>query len=122
MPSLDYYWPDVARGAEEAARELDLRVILRGSSYEAEDDRPQLASHRAAGRRRAHHRARMDSPTADRTIEWLAATGVPVVLLERTATVGSHHTVLESVVTTALSAAIAVRHLVSSATERSAWR
>jgi DNA-binding Lrp family transcriptional regulator len=42
VPSLDYYWPDVARGAEEAARELDMRVVLRGSSYESEDDRPQL--------------------------------------------------------------------------------
>ena len=70
VPSLDYYWPDVARGAEEAARELDMRVVLRGSSYETEDDRPQLtrlvermgvdgAHHRAAhGRadRRADHR------------------------------------------------------------------
>ena len=32
----------VARGAEEAARELEMRIVLRGSSYETEDDRPQL--------------------------------------------------------------------------------
>src|SRR5262245_58241866 len=43
VPSLDYYWPDVARGAEEAARELDMRIVLRGSSYDTEDDRPQLS-------------------------------------------------------------------------------
>ncbi len=53
-------------------------------------------------------------PTAGRTIEWLASTGIPVVLVERTATAGPHHAVLESVVTDhALGAAMAVRHLVS---------
>ena len=40
--------------------------------------------------------------------------GIPVVLLERTATVGAHHAVMESVVTDhALGAAMAVRHLTS---------
>ncbi|MBN9374170.1 MAG: DeoR/GlpR family transcriptional regulator, partial [Cellulomonas sp.] len=42
VPSLDYYWPGVVRGAEEAAREYGHKVVLRGSSYESEDDRPQL--------------------------------------------------------------------------------
>jgi DNA-binding LacI/PurR family transcriptional regulator len=115
VPSLDYYWPDVARGAEEAAREVEMRVVLRGSSYETEDDRPQLT-------RLVDHVSvdglvitpRMDAPTSRRTIEWLASTGIPVVLLERTATAGPHHAALESVVTDhAEGAAIAVRHLVS---------
>jgi DNA-binding LacI/PurR family transcriptional regulator len=115
VPSLDYYYPDVARGAEEAARELDMKLVLRGSSYETEDDRPQL------GRLvdRMHVDAliaapRMDAPSSARTLEWLAGLGLPVVLLERTASVGPHHEVLESVVSDhALGAAIAVRHLVS---------
>ncbi len=115
VPSLDYYWPDVARGAEEAARELDMRILLRGSSYDIDDDQPQLA--RLIERMGVDGLViapRMDAPTADRTIEWLAATGVPVVLLERTATVGPYHAVLESVVTDhALGAAMAVRHLTS---------
>jgi DNA-binding LacI/PurR family transcriptional regulator len=115
VPSLDYYWPDVARGAEEAARELDMRVVLRGSSYETEDDRPQLT--RLVEQLSVDGLViapRMDAPTAGRTIEWLAATGIPVVLLERTAAAGPHHAVLESVVTDhALGAAMAVRHLVS---------
>jgi DNA-binding LacI/PurR family transcriptional regulator len=115
VPSLDYYWPDVARGAEEAAREFDMRVVLRGSSYETEDDQPQLA--RLLDRRSVDGLViapRMDAPSAGRTIEWLASTGIPVVLLERTATVGPHNDVLESVVTDhALGAAMAVRHLVS---------
>jgi DNA-binding LacI/PurR family transcriptional regulator len=115
VPSLDYYWPDVARGAEETARELDMRIVLRGSSYETDDDRPQLT--RLVERMNVDGLViapRMDAPTADRTAEWLAATGIPVVLLERTATAGPHHAVLESVVTDhALGAAMAVRHLIS---------
>jgi DNA-binding LacI/PurR family transcriptional regulator len=115
VPSLDYYWPQVAQGAEEAARELDMRVVLRGSSYETIDDRPQLT--RLLDQQGVDAlivAPRMDAPTASRTIEWLARTGLPVVLLERTATAGPHHAVLESVVTDhALGAAMAVRHLVS---------
>ena len=115
VPSLDYYWPNVAQGAEEAARELDMRVILRGSSYETQDDWPQLS--RLVEQQGADAlivAPRMDAPTAKNTIEWLAGSGMPVVLLERTATAGPHHAVLESVVTDhALGAAMAVRHLVS---------
>jgi DNA-binding LacI/PurR family transcriptional regulator len=115
VPSLDYYWPDVARGAEEAARELDLRIVLRGSSYESEDDRPQLTRLvQRIGVDGLVIAPRMDVPSAAETLEWLAGTGIPVVLLERTATVGPHHEVLESVVSDhALGAAMAVRHLVS---------
>jgi DNA-binding LacI/PurR family transcriptional regulator len=113
VPSLDYYWPDVARGAEETARELDLRLVLRGSSYDSEDDRPQLS--RLVDRMNVNGLViapRMDAPTAELTIEWLASTGIPVVLLERTASAGPHHAVLESVVSDhALGAAMAVRHL-----------
>jgi len=115
VPSLDYYWPDVARGAEEAARELGMRIVLRGSSYETEDDQPQLVRLvEQLGVDGLIVAPRMDAPTAGRTIEWLASTGLPVVLLERTATVGPHRAVVESVVTDhALGAAMAVRHLVS---------
>jgi DNA-binding LacI/PurR family transcriptional regulator len=115
VPSLDYYWPDVARGAEEAARELRARIVLRGSSYETDDDRPQLI--RLVEQLSVDGlivAPRMDAPTAERTVEWLAATSMPVVLIERTATVGPHHAVVESVVTDhALGAAMAVRHLSS---------
>ncbi|MGI5151893.1 substrate-binding domain-containing protein [Plantactinospora sp. CA-294935] len=115
VPSLDYYWPDVARGAEEAARELDMRVVLRGSSYDSEDDKPQLE--RLVDRMGVDGliiAPRMDTSTAERTVDWLAREGIPAVLLERTATVGAHHAVMESVVTDhALGAAMAVRHLAS---------
>lgn len=115
VPSLDYYWPEVARGAEEAARELEMRLVLRGSSYETEDDQPQLT--RLVDQLNVDGlivAPRMDAPTTGRTIEWLASVGIPVVLLERTAAAGPRQPVLESVVSDhALGAAMAVHHLVS---------
>jgi DNA-binding LacI/PurR family transcriptional regulator len=114
VPSLDYYWPNVAHGAEGAARELDMRIVLRGSSYELDTDLAQLTRLVDAGVDALIVAPRLDAPTAGHTIEWLAALDRPVVLLERTATAGPHHAVLESVVTDhALGAAMAVRHLVS---------
>jgi DNA-binding LacI/PurR family transcriptional regulator len=113
VPSLDYYWPGVVRGAEEAAREYGHKMVLRGTSYESEDDRPQLQ--RLVDRVGADALViapRLDAPTTDATLEWLSTTGVPTVLVERTATVGPHHAVLESVVSDhALGAAVAVQHL-----------
>ncbi|GIF25583.1 DNA-binding LacI/PurR family transcriptional regulator [Actinoplanes tereljensis] len=112
VPSLDYYYPSVAQGAEEAARELDMRIVLRGSSYESEDDLPQLSRLVEQGAEALIVVPRMDAPTSARTIEWLNDLDIPVVLLERTATGGVHHEYLESVVTDhALGAAMAVRHL-----------
>jgi DNA-binding LacI/PurR family transcriptional regulator len=112
VPSLDYYYPHVARGAEEAARELDLRIVLRGSSYQTEDDRPQLDRLVGQGVDALIVAPRLDAPTSQQTIEWLAGLGIPVVLLERNATAGPHHAHLESVVSDhAQGAGMAVRHL-----------
>ncbi len=115
VPSLDYYWPGVVRGAEEAARDYGHKVVLRGSSYESEDDRPQLERLvDGLGADGLLIAPRLDAPTVDATLEWLAATGVPTVLVERTATVGPHHAVLESVASDhALGATVGVRHLLS---------
>lgn len=115
VPSLDYYWPDVVRGAEAAARGQRFRIRLRGSSYDSTDDRPQLerfvARSGVAGLLIA---PRLESPTIGQTLEWLASTGLPVVLVERQASVGPHHALMESVTTDhALGAAMAVRHLVA---------
>ena len=113
VPSLDYYWPGVVRGAEEAARELGHKVVLRGSSYDSDDDRPQLERLvDGLGADGLLIAPQLDAPSTAATLEWLAATGVPTVLVERSATVGPHHAVLESVVSDhALGAAMAVRHL-----------
>lgn len=113
LPALDRYWPDVVRGAEEAAREQHLQIRLRASSYDAVDERPLLERFVAGGEvagllvTPSH-----EAPTAAATLEWLVATGVPAVLVERQAHIGPHHTPLEAVTTDhALGAAMAVRHL-----------
>jgi DNA-binding LacI/PurR family transcriptional regulator len=113
VPSLDYYWPDVVRGAEEEARLRNLRVILRGSSYEADDDRSQAARLVEQGAEGLVLAPNMAATHAHELTEWLAEARIPAVLVERTATVASHDTAIESVVTDhAEGAAMAVRHLV----------
>lgn len=114
VPSLDYYWPDVVRGAEAAAREAGYRLVLRGSSYEADDDRRQLARLVERGVSALVAAPRLDVPSTDSTLAWLAGLDIPVVLVERDATHRSHRELLESVTTDhALGAMMAVRHLAS---------
>ncbi|MEU4746468.1 substrate-binding domain-containing protein, partial [Actinosynnema sp. NPDC023658] len=113
VPSLDYYWPEVVRGAEEEASGQGLQVLLRGSSYESADDRPQLErlldNEDVCGLIVAPS---LTAPNAETTMEWLSTLDTPVVLVERMATIGPRQVVLESVVTDhALGAAMAVHHL-----------
>jgi DNA-binding LacI/PurR family transcriptional regulator len=114
VPSLDYYWPGVIRGAQRAAAAHGISLVLRGSSYRADDVRPQverLLEHGPmAGLLLAPNMA-ADHTAED--LEWVAATRIPVVLIERTAAIGPMHTALESVTSDhAEGAAIALRHLV----------
>ena len=115
VPSLDYYWPGVARGVEAAARARGLGVVLRGSSYESDDDRPQLerlVQQLGAGGLVAAPRT--DIPTAAATLAWLAGTGIPTVLAERSAAPGPQHAAFDSVLSDhAEGAEAAVRHLVA---------
>lgn len=114
VPSLDYYWPEVVRGAEDEARRLGRRLVLRGSSYESDDDRTQVERLvDQAGTAGLLLVPNMSAPHAPELIEWLAAVEVPVVLIERSATIPPHHDAVESVVSDhTMGAAIAVRHLV----------
>lgn len=113
VPSLDFYWPSVARGAEAAARRRGLRLLLRGDSYDSSDERPALAPLFA-----------MDDvigvgavintlgPHSTDVLEWLAQQTKPTVLIEREAVAGHFHQAVESVVTDhAEGAAVAARHL-----------
>ena len=115
VPSLDYYWPEVIEGAQQEAAKHGLTVVLRGSSYEADDTLPHvdylLNRAHAAGLILAPNMRAAHSAEA---LETLAATGIPIVLVERTATVGPFHTTVESVVSDhSQGAAIAMRHLAS---------
>lgn len=115
VPSLDYYWPGVVRGAEEVARSCGLRVMLRGSSYDSDEDRTQIARLLEHGRVDGLIVApNMTASHAQDTIDWLVGCGVPVVLVEREAVASFRHQPLESVVSDHVTgAAVAVRHLVN---------
>ncbi|MCK0117781.1 substrate-binding domain-containing protein [Isoptericola sp. S6320L] len=113
VPSLDYYWPGVVRGMEDEARRHGLRVVLRGSSYEAADERPALERLAQTENLRGLILApRVDAGHGSQVARWLVDSGIPHVLVEREATLAPHREALESVVSDhALGALMAVHHL-----------
>ena len=84
VPSLDYYWPQIISGARPEAATQDLRLIVRGSVYNAADNQRQV-------------QALLDTQDIDGPIfapdtageagrdllRWLNTQAVPVVLAER---------------------------------------
>lgn len=115
VPSLDYYWPGVARGMEAEAQRRGVHILLRGASYELQDERPVLQrlieESDVTGFILAPN---TDTPHAQDVIQWLADSGRPSVLVERDAAVLPDHLPVESVATDhALGAVLAARHLAS---------
>lgn len=114
VPSLDYYWPEIVRGARAAAPDAGVRIVLRGSSY---DDVADVRRQTAWLLETAGIQGLLIAPPtigdeAARLIDWLAALDIPVVFIERTATVGRYAEHVESVSTDhAFGASLAVRHL-----------
>ena len=113
VPSLDFYWPRVIRGMEQAAREQGAKLLLRGTSYELQDERPVLE-------RMVEHEGvtglvvapNTDTDNAREVMDWLHDSGLPFVLAERDAVCGPDRTPAESVTTDhALGAVLAARHL-----------
>ncbi|MGN9843235.1 substrate-binding domain-containing protein [Nonomuraea sp. H19] len=113
VPSVSYYWPDVIRGVREAAAASGARIVLRGATYRAADERRQLARLvEAVGVDGLLVAPTTTGDDGEELVRWLQGTGVPVVLIERAATVGPYHEAMESVVSDhTFGAAMAVRHL-----------
>ncbi|GMA90525.1 substrate-binding domain-containing protein [Homoserinibacter gongjuensis] len=112
VPSLGYYWPSVVRGAEEEAQRLGYRVVVRGASYELQDERPVLDRLvHGEGVRGLIVAPNTDMPHAREVVAWLADCGVPSVLAERDAT-HPDGTPVESVASDhAFGGVLAARHL-----------
>lgn len=113
VPSLDFYWPSVARGAEAAAKRHGLKLLLRGDSYDSGDERPALAPlfamNEVVGVGAAINTL---GPHSADVLAWLAQQTKPVVLIEREATLGPAQQAVESVVTDhAEGARLAAHHL-----------
>lgn len=114
VPSLDYYWPEIIRGAREAAPAAGVRIMLRGSSYEGVDDvRRQTAwLLETAGIQGLLIAPPTKGEAAAGLIAWLTDLPIPVIFVERAPTVGQYHEHVESVCTDhAFGASLAVRHL-----------
>ncbi|MDR2566373.1 MAG: substrate-binding domain-containing protein [Bifidobacteriaceae bacterium] len=112
-PALDFYWPDVSRAAEAEARRFGLRLMLRGDSYENEDERPALAplfaSESVCGVLAVPN---VEGANAAEVIDWIAGQSLPCVLMEREAAAGADREPVESVVSDhAHGAELAVRYL-----------
>ncbi|GAA2009666.1 substrate-binding domain-containing protein [Microbacterium ulmi] len=113
VPSLNYYWPNVVRGMEQEARRLGYRLLLRGASYELQDERPVLERIVASDDIRGLILApNTDTAHAQDVVQWLAECGLPSVLVERDAVVLPGREPVENVTTDhALGAVLAARHL-----------
>jgi len=115
VPSLNYYWPGVVRGMEAEAARQGMKLLLRGASYELQDERPALErlvhSEGVSGLLVAPN---TETAHAAEVIRWLADSGIPSVLVERDALLMPEGTPVESVTTDhALGAILAARHLAS---------
>ncbi|MFL6114158.1 MAG: substrate-binding domain-containing protein [Catenulispora sp.] len=124
VPSLDYYWPQIIRGARDAAAAAGVRIVLRGSSYDDVDDvRRQTAwLLETIGIQGLLIAPPTLGPAAGQLIAWLAELPVPVTLVERRATVGPFGEHMESVATDhAFGAGLAVRHLAAEGHRRVAF-
>ncbi|MBN9178182.1 MAG: DeoR/GlpR family transcriptional regulator [Microbacterium sp.] len=113
VPSLNYYWPGVIRGMETEARRRGLTLVLRGASYELQDERPVLErlvdEHDVRGFVLAPN---TDTPHAQDVVQWLADSGLPSVFVERDALGGPDRAPVESVTSDhAFGAVLAARHL-----------
>lgn len=120
VPSLDYYWPDIVRGAEEVMRARGGRVLLRGSSYDSLtdlDDVQELAA--TTGVAGVLLAPNTNSPRTPELLEWLRRSEIPTVLVERRVPDILIEPPIDSVVSDhALGARIAVRHLVDAGHRR----
>lgn len=84
VPSLDYYWPPIVAGARSAAAALGVQLQLRGSSYDADEDRRQITrlieAQQVQGLLLAPN---LDGDNADELVGWIGGLPVPTVLVER---------------------------------------
>lgn len=115
VPSLNYYWPGVIRGMEREARDRGCRILLRGASYDLQDERPVLerltATEDLAGLIVAPN---TETAHSQDVIAWLDESDIPFVLVERDAFRMPSAEPVESVTTDhALGGALAARHLVA---------
>ncbi|NYJ37737.1 substrate-binding domain-containing protein [Nocardiopsis aegyptia] len=84
VPSLDYYWPRVVRGARAASAALGVQLQLRGSSYDQAEDRRQISRLIEAGQVQGLLLApNLDGGGVDEMVDWISDLPVPTIMVER---------------------------------------
>lgn len=112
VPSLDFYWPEVIKGAQEVAEQHAATLMLRGTTYEDTDYRVHAEHLLDSGVNALLLAPDVNNPDAQALLGWLHDTRVPVVLVEREAVLASTALPYESVTTDHMAGAgAAVRHL-----------
>lgn len=84
VPQLDYYWPTIIAGARAAAAAARVRLILRTTSYDPQEDWKQ--SRRFAGTAGVDGlivAPEVTAPQGPDLLRWLDSLPLPVVLAER---------------------------------------
>jgi DNA-binding LacI/PurR family transcriptional regulator len=112
VPSASYYFPGVIRGAEAAAQEAGVRLVLGVSNYSAEEERRQLRRLYEHGVDGILVTPSEQSLAGTETLDLLAEAEVPVVVVERSIDDALDHGRLEAVRSDHVRGAeIAVNHL-----------
>ncbi|MGC7152884.1 substrate-binding domain-containing protein [Paenarthrobacter ureafaciens] len=114
VPSASYYFPGIIRGAEAAAREAGVRLVLGVSNYSMEEERRQLRRLYDLGVDGVLITPSEPSVAGTETLTLLNAAVVPVVVVERSIDDTLEDAPIESVRSDhARGAQIAIRHLLN---------
>lgn len=112
VPSASYYFPGVIRGAEAAAQEAGVRLVLGVSNYSGAEERRQLRRLYEHGVDGILITPSEQSLAGTETLDLLAESEVPVVVVERSIDNALDHGRLEAVRSDHVRGAeIAVNHL-----------
>lgn len=114
VPTARYYFPGIIRGAEAAAQELGVRLVLGVSNYSAAEEQRQIQRLLKSGVDGLLVTPSGESLAGTPTLDLLASAEVPVVIIERSIDGVLDEGRLESVRSDhARGAELAVNHLVS---------
>ncbi|CAM5544135.1 LacI family transcriptional regulator [Streptomyces spiroverticillatus] len=114
VPTVEFYWPSVIKGAQGAVAAADGRLALRASAYDAREDRRQVAGLLDRGARALLVAPTVAGDAGADLLRWLGTLPVPVVLVERLPPPTLPTLALDAATTAHdLGAGLAVRHLVT---------
>jgi DNA-binding LacI/PurR family transcriptional regulator len=114
VPSVEYYWPAVIKGAQAAVAAAGGRLLLRASGYNPAEDRRQVTKLLDRGTQCLLVAPSTEGRAGVDLLRWLGTLNVSVVLVERLPPPDLPTLALDAAYTAhALGAGIAVRHLVT---------